>query len=91
MSDPVYITSNEFNGLGSRVNSMEKECSACKADKQARLEAVDSRQDEHREQISLLFKKMDEVKATINKAMGGIAVAVAAIQVVSVLVERALK
>ncbi len=83
-----YATSQELNGLGCRLNELEKNCAACQADKRARFDNVDLRQTSQNDDIKLLFTKVDEVKTAINKAMGGFAVVVVVIQIVVIIIDK---
>lgn len=89
MSD--YVTPSEFNGLGARVNVIEKECAACQADKNARLSNVDLRQNSQNDDIKRLFEKFDELKASFSKMAGGISVLIVVLQVALFIVDKMVK
>jgi len=83
-----YPLVNDINGLGSRLNNVEKECAACKADKAARLQNIDMRQDSQRDDIKLLFSKLDEIRIEISSLKVQIALIVGGIQVAAFIVGK---
>ena len=69
MVEPQYVEMKEFNGLGERVNNLQVVCAECRADKKARFENVDLRQNSQSGDIRLIFGKIDELKVSITKIM----------------------
>ena len=89
--DERMVDMDTFNGLGGRVNTLERECFGCKVKVETRQDNQDLRLNSQHADIEKIFTSIDGLKSTVNKAMGGIAVVVVLMQVAAIIIERMAK
>ena len=59
------ITSDEFNGLGARLNNVALEQARCQGDTQARLKQIEDTNDVRDQQISRIFQAQESANITL--------------------------
>lgn len=88
MGDERFVEMQDFNGLGERVNNIRESEAACHAEMVQRHVNTDKRMDNHSADIQTLFKSVEGIQKTVNRAMGGIAVLVAGLSLLTIIIEH---
>jgi len=88
------VTRTEFNGLGDRVNVLDKKFYGCKEKKENQIVNLEADNVEHKKDITRIFQSQEELKiqfaASSNKVIGAVAVIVFVLSFLSAIVQHYL-
>jgi hypothetical protein len=83
-----YVEMHDFNGLGEKVNKLDKQEASCRAEMLEKHRNNEKDIGDHDKRIETLFKSLEGIKTTVNRAMGGIAVLVAGLSLLGIIIEH---